>query len=74
MATGDDLYAWQVQEPDGRWSMVAAIVGESAIPLIHRSQEIMSACKPLATKHAEALGQRLRFAHFTLEEVINDEL
>lgn len=69
---GSSLYAWQVEEPDGRWSMVAASIGPmgSQAPLIHRSLDIIEKFRPLAEAHAEATEQPLRLAHFRLDKVI----
>jgi hypothetical protein len=69
---GDTLYAWQVQEPDGQWSMVGALipgVGEHA-PLIHRDLLLIRRLEGLARMHADATGQPLRLARFTLAEVL----
>jgi hypothetical protein len=69
---GDTLYAWQVEEPDGRWSMVGALIPETGIntPLIHRSYQIIKSFEQLARNHAERTSQPLRLARFVLEEVL----
>lgn len=72
-ADGSDLYAWQVQEPDGRWSMVGAFipgVGDHA-PLIHRDLLIVRRLEGYARAHSTATGQTLRLAKFTLAEVLD---
>lgn len=68
---GDELFAWQVQEPDGRWSMVAAgIDSDAQMPLIHRSLEIMERLRPFAELHAKMTDQPLRLAKFELATVL----
>lgn len=72
-ATGDQLWAWQCQEPDGRWSMIAAgMPGEPSLgfmPMIHRDRAIMQRLKSIAKTHARGMGQPLRLARFELAEV-----
>jgi hypothetical protein len=72
MTAGDSLYAWQVQESDGRWSMVGALVPQTGThqPLIHRRLDIVERFGPLARAHAEGTGQPLRLARFDLTEVL----
>jgi hypothetical protein len=73
MSDGDSLYAWQVQEPDGRWSMVAAGFSvDVQMPLIHRSLEFIQSdtIRALAEAHADVTSQPLRLAHFTLSDVV----
>lgn len=72
---GSSLYAWQVEEPDGRWSMVGASIGAmgSQVPLIHRDLDFVKQLRPLATAHAEATEQPLRLVHFRLVEVIEEQ-
>ena len=68
---GDELFAWQVQEPDGRWSMVAAgIDSDTQMPLIHRSLDIMERFRPIAELHARTTNQPLRLAKFSLATVL----
>jgi hypothetical protein len=69
---GDALYAWQVQEPDGRWSMVGALVAEfgSHTPLVHRSLDIILQLANYAKSHAATTGQPLRLARFTLDKTL----
>lgn len=68
---GDNLYAWQVQEPDGQWSMVMSMVpGVGQAVLIHRRLDIMGQMRPLAEGHSQATGQPLRLVRFTLAEVL----
>jgi hypothetical protein len=66
------LYAWQVQEPDGQWSMVGALVPEtgSHMPLVHRSLQVIEHLRPLATDHAAATRQKLRLARYGLAQVL----
>ena len=69
---GDTLYAWQVREPDGRWSMVGALlpgVGEH-VPLIHRDLLMIRRMEGLARNHAEQTGQPLRLVKFGITEVL----
>jgi hypothetical protein len=72
---GDSIYAWQVQEPDGKWSIVAASVpslGNETWPLIHRDMAFVKhRLKPLAEQHAQLTGQPLRLARFNLVEVLD---
>jgi hypothetical protein len=69
---GDALYAWQVQEYDGRWSMVGALIPETGThsPLIHRELMIVRRMEGLARAHAEGTGQPLRLVKFTVTEVL----
>jgi hypothetical protein len=75
MSEGNTLWAWQVQEPDGQWSMVGALMiapliedtGTSThMPLIHRKREVVMMMEEMAKGHARATGQPLRLAQFTL--------
>lgn len=70
---GDELYAWQVREPDGRWSLISALISGNHMPLIHRELQVVYGLMPIAKAHARAMGQRLRLAHFILSEVLPDE-
>jgi len=71
MTTGNELYAWQVLEPGGDWSIVAAgLSADHQWPLIHRSHEIIQELKPFAVTHATATKQQLRLARFTLSDVL----
>jgi hypothetical protein len=72
VSDGCTLYAWQVQEASGAWSMVGALIPETFehSPLIHRNLIIVRRWEGLAHKHAEATNQPLRLARFTLAEVI----
>lgn len=69
---GDELYAWQVQEPDGRWSMIGTQLAgsEMYLPMIHRDLQVIQNMTTLAKNHARQTGQRLRLAHFALSEVL----
>jgi hypothetical protein len=76
---GNELYAWQVQEPDGRWSMVGAMIpptndlglpSGAHLPLIHRSLKVVDLMRPFAEAHAAQTGQPLRLARFSLAEVL----
>jgi hypothetical protein len=74
MSEGDTLWAWQVQEPDGKWSMVGALLPEplagmgtsTHTPLIHRKHEVVIMMADLAKGHARVTGQPLRLAEFAL--------
>jgi hypothetical protein len=70
--SGDELYAWQVQERDGRWSMVGALIPATGThsPLVARSFRIAQHFEPLAREHAVKTGQKLRLAKFILMEVV----
>jgi hypothetical protein len=70
--SGDTLYGWQVQEPDGRWSLVGALITETMThaPLIHRDLGIARRLGGHARAHAEATGQKLRLGKFVLAEVL----
>jgi hypothetical protein len=69
---GNTIYAWQVQEPDGRWSMVGALIPELGThsPLVHRDLLLMRRLEGTARGHAEATGQPLRLARFDLAELL----
>lgn len=77
MIDGDELWAWQVQEPDGKWSMVGALLPDGLggarnthAPLIHRRLDVVQMMRDMAEGHARATGQPLRLAHFKLTEVV----
>lgn len=69
---GDALYAWQVQEPDGGWAIVGALVPgiDMVMPLVGRSREAIVRAGPIARTHALEAGQHLRFVRFDLGEVL----
>jgi hypothetical protein len=77
---GDELFAWQVQEPDGRWSLVGAMVGPDLAtgltvhtPLIHRNKDLVAQdMKRMAESHARGTGQPLRLVRFSIAEVLQD--
>lgn len=66
---GNQIYAWQVQEPDGRWSMIGVMVQGKHSPLIHRDPDLIEAMKPLAVEHAAKMGAPLRLMQFIGTEV-----
>jgi hypothetical protein len=72
-ADGSTLYAWQVQEPDGRWSMVGALVPElgTHTPLVHRKMAVVRRFEQLAREHAVRTNQKLRLAKFVLDSVVD---
>lgn len=72
--TGDHLYAWQVQEPDGRWGMVGTYVVETSchMPLVHRDYDVIKRLGGYAMSHAIGTQQKLRLARFALAEVIEE--
>ena len=69
---GNTIYAWQVQEPDGRWSMVGALILETMThtPLVHRDLLLIRRMEVHARAHAKTTSQPLRLAKFTLAEVL----
>jgi hypothetical protein len=66
---GTQLYAWQVQESDGRWSMIGVMLDGNHTPLIHRDPQLIEAMRPLAEQHAAQSGQPLRLMQFIGTEV-----
>lgn len=73
MSVGDQLYAWQVQESDGRWSMVGAVLPNMTwghVPLIHRDLGVVRRMRELAENHAEQTGQPLRLVKFEITETL----
>ena len=64
---GDTLWAWQVQEPDGQWSMVGALLDGRHTPLIHRKYDVVLMMASMAKTHSERTGQPLRLAEFVLK-------
>lgn len=66
---GNSIYAWQVREPDGRWSMIGMMIDGNHTPLIHRDPELIDAMKPLAVAHAAQMGAPLRLMQFIGTEV-----
>jgi hypothetical protein len=74
MSEGDTLWAWQVQEPDGKWSMVGAMMPspvpglpDTHTPLVHRKREVAMMMAQLAAAHSTQTGQPLRLAEFVLK-------
>ena len=53
---GDELWAWQAQESDGRWSLIGLSVdgGKAYAPIIHRSLEFIESVRPLAINHVRS--------------------
>ena len=64
---GSTLWAWQVQEPEGNWSMVGTMIGNMHSPLIHRKRDVAMLMAGLAKSHAKTTGQPLRLAEFELK-------
>ena len=51
---GNELWAWQAQETDGRWSMIGLSIDDDAyVPIIHRSLELIESVRPLAIRRAQ---------------------
>lgn len=67
---GDTLYAWQEQEPDGKWGIIAVVVPQVAplpIPLVTRHKGISDMWEPLARSHCKESGNAIRLGVFHLE-------
>lgn len=69
-AGGDVLYAWQEQEADGSWGIVAVMVPslEALAPLVMRDAGAAASVADLAKAHGRAVGRPIRLAKFRLEE------
>lgn len=69
MSDGDTLYAWQEQEPDGKWGIIAAIVpvlSSQPVPLVFRGLPVAHKVRALAQAHGQASGHPVRLARFDL--------
>ena len=69
---GNELWAWQAQETDGRWSLIGLSVdgGDAYVPIIHRSPEFIESVRPLALRHVQTgNGEALRLVKLTAEVV-----
>lgn len=71
-ASGNTLWAWQVQEPSGSWSMVGAFIPamHTHSPLIHRNERMVRSWKNLAERHAKRTGQPLRLVRLEVVETL----
>jgi hypothetical protein len=72
--TGDELYAWQEQEEDGRWGIIAVVVANAEaaqpIPLVTRSFSIAAAMRPMAEAHEQSSGHVVRLGCFELTRTV----
>lgn len=68
--SGDVLWAWQEQEPDGSWGIIAALIPGlgGASPLVLRSHDQIVRLSALAQAHARTTGRPVRLAKFGLHE------
>lgn len=70
---GDFLYAWQTADTPDSWSLVGALIPELGThqqPLISRDENIVrEVFGPIARKHAEAMGQRVRFVRLAVDQI-----
>ena len=67
---GNELWAWQAQEADGRWSMIGFSIDDAYVPIIHRSLELIESVRPLALRHVQTgNGEALRLVKLTAEVV-----
>lgn len=81
MGDGSELYAWQVQEADGRWGVIS-MGYQLDLPggrtptfhldvLVHRDLEIArKQMGPIAAKHRQAEGKPIRLVRFQLTDVL----
>lgn len=72
--SGDVLWGWQSQLPDGAWSLIAAATGVAGAPfdthvLIHREREVAVRWQTYAGVHRAQLHQPIRLVRFELAEV-----
>jgi hypothetical protein len=69
---GNELWAWQEQEANGSWGIIAALVPgiNSVAPLVLRSYHEIQKLTPIARQHAESSGRQVRLAKFTLAETV----
>lgn len=63
---GNILYAWQVLE-DGDWGIIAVVVGNKLVPLVHRSPTVIQSMKPLAQEHRDETRLPVRLGRFTFD-------
>lgn len=84
MSDGSELYAWQVQEADGRWGVISMGYQLDLGPerggltpklhldvLIHRDLDVARRIMgPIAAKHRQAEGKPIRLARFQITDVL----
>lgn len=66
---GNKLYAWQEQEPNGDWEIIAAAVpmlGNFAALVTRERRVATELFGPIAKAHAKASGRAIRLGHFDL--------
>lgn len=73
MSNGDVLYAWQIEQPDGAWGIIGAILpwlpDLGPTPFVVRDADLAATLADLAKAHGEAQGRPVRLGKFRLEEV-----
>lgn len=70
--TEDSMYAWQVQEPDGRWGNISAYIPalKAHGVLISSSSRVVEKMRPIAEAHRRGTGKPVRLVKFTFNEEI----
>jgi hypothetical protein len=72
MSNGDVLYAWQIEQPDGAWGIIAAILPWNPdlgpMSFVMRDANLAATVTDLAKAHGEAQGRAVRLGKFRLEE------
>lgn len=64
----DLMYAWQVQEADGRWGNISAMIGGLGHAVaIARSPEVAAKLEPIARAHRAGTGKPVRLAVYALQ-------
>lgn len=77
---GSELYAWQVQEADGRWGVIT-MGYQLDLPggrtptlhtdiLVHRNERIAREMGKVADAHRQAEGKPIRLARFQITDVL----
>lgn len=77
---GSELYAWQVQEADGRWGVISMgyhiQTPRGASPklhldvLVHRDLDVARSMGSIANRHRQSEGKPIRLARFQLTDVL----
>lgn len=67
------LWAWMVQEADGRWGIIGAIIpGVGQAQLVFGSRKTAEVMRPVAAGHHQQSGRPVRLVRFDGAAVVED--